>query len=81
MGVLIDGLTSIVEFYGTLFAAIRTLFDFLISCIKDLGYIVQLLLSVAYSLPAVFAFFPSAVVTTLVLGFYVYTVLRVVGRD
>lgn len=67
-------LTSIAEFFSTVF-------NFVLSFFRELVYIVELVGSTILHLPSYFTWLPSTIATMLIAALGVVVVYKIAGRD
>lgn len=74
MGAIIDGLNSILEFF-------QTIWDFIVSFIQDLIYVIKSLGQILVNIRGYFIWLPSAVTSLLFVGLGVVVVYKIINRD
>ena len=71
----------IIEFFSGIADAIIALFDFLISFLGDLVYIVQLTGLYLSQIPSYFSWLPAELVTIIVTLFSIVVIYKITGRE
>ena len=65
------------EFFNIIIAVV----DFVISLVEDLIFVVSLLAQFVLKIPSLIGFFPTAVVSVLVITFSIVIIYKILGRE
>ena len=72
---------ALINWFQTLVGYVETAFDFLIDIVEDIVYVTKLAYSYLSSLPRLFGFLPTSVVSILVIAFGVVVIYKILGRE
>lgn len=72
---------AILDFLGSIGEAIVAAFDFLVSLIMDLVYLVQLTGKMLTQIPLYFAWLPPGLTALLVSAITIAVLFKILGRD
>lgn len=68
-------------FLEEFFSIVIALVDFIISLVEDLIFVVALLGQFILKIPSLIGFFPTAVVSTLIVAFSIVLIYKILGRE
>lgn len=72
---------AIIDFFEGIAKAISTAIDFLVSTLRDLVYVIQLLGKFLLSIPSYLGWLPTSIVSIIVLIFTIAVLYKILGRD
>lgn len=72
---------AILDFLGSIGEAIVAAFDFLVSLIMDLVYLVQLTGKMLAQVPMYFAWLPPGMTALLISAITIAVLFKIIGRD
>lgn len=74
-------MAGLFDFIAGIGEAIGAAFNFFISFISDIVYVVELTASFLTQIPSLFAWLPGAISALIVTGFGIVVVYKVLGRE